>query len=183
VVFCVAQVRVFGSFATGLYLPSSDVDVVVLNSGCQARHDRLKALAKALTRSGLAKNIQVIANARVPIIKFVETRSNIPFDISFDVANGPEAADFIKAAMEALPPLRPLCLVLKIFLQQRELNEVYQGGIGSYALLVMLLTHLQMHPSKRRQSSRGQAYPLESNLGILLVISQHLVAVGTLLWT
>lgn len=28
-VFCVAQVRVFGSFATGLYLPSSDVDVSV----------------------------------------------------------------------------------------------------------------------------------------------------------
>lgn len=40
-----------------------------------------------------------------------------------------------------------------------------------------------MHPSKSRQSSRGQAYPLESNLGILLVSSQHLVAVGTLLWT
>jgi non-canonical poly(A) RNA polymerase PAPD5/7 len=46
--------------------------------------------------------------------------------------------------MQALPPLRPLCLVLKIFLQQRELNEVYQGGIGSYALLVMLLAHLQV---------------------------------------
>lgn len=30
----------------------------------------------------------------------------------------------LQAAMEALPPLRPLCLVLKIFLQQRELNEV-----------------------------------------------------------
>lgn len=29
VVLCVAQVRVFGSFATGLYLPSSDVDVSV----------------------------------------------------------------------------------------------------------------------------------------------------------
>lgn len=26
--------------------------------------------------------------------------------------------------MGAIPPLRPLCLVLKIFLQQRELNEV-----------------------------------------------------------
>jgi non-canonical poly(A) RNA polymerase PAPD5/7 len=74
-----------------------------------------------------------------------------------------------QGAMQALPPLRPLCLVLKIFLQQRELNEVYQGGIGSYALLVMLLAHLQMHPSKRRLSSSGQTSPLESNLGILLV--------------
>lgn len=30
----------------------------------------------------------------------------------------------LQAAMGAIPPLRPLCLVLKIFLQQRELNEV-----------------------------------------------------------
>ncbi|KAG0621663.1 hypothetical protein M758_3G038500 [Ceratodon purpureus] len=163
------QVKVFGSFATGLYLPTSDVDVVVLNSGCQALQDGLKALAKALTRGHVGKSIQVIGKARVPIIKFVETTSNIPFDISFDVANGPEAADFIKTAMSVIPPLRPLCLVLKIFLQQRELNEVYQGGIGSYALLVMLLTHLQMHPSKRRASNRGQGPPLETNLGILLV--------------
>ena len=29
-----------------------------------------------------------------------------------------------QTAMSAIPPLRPLCLVLKIFLQQRELNEV-----------------------------------------------------------
>lgn len=164
------QVKVFGSFATGLYLPTSDVDVVVLDSGCQVIQDGLKAISKALRRDNVGISIQVIAKARVPIIKFIETTSNIPFDISFDVANGPEAADFIKVAIGAIPPLRPLCLVLKIFLQQRELNEVYQGGIGSYALLVMILTHLQMHPSKRRVSSRGQAPPLETNLGILLLI-------------
>jgi hypothetical protein len=53
------QVCVFGSFATGLYLPTSDVDVVILDSGCQVRQDGLKALAKALTRNAVAKNIQV----------------------------------------------------------------------------------------------------------------------------
>ncbi|BBN04554.1 non-canonical poly(A) RNA polymerase PAPD5/7 [Marchantia polymorpha subsp. ruderalis] len=163
------QVKVFGSFATGLYLPTSDVDVVILESGCQVPQDGLKALAKALNRKNLVKNLQVIGKARVPIVKFVEADSNIPFDISFDVANGPEAADFIREAMINLPPLKPLCMVLKIFLQQRELNEVYTGGIGSYALLVMLLTHLQMHPSRKNFNSRGEPCPLESNLGVLLV--------------
>ncbi|KAG6542519.1 hypothetical protein Mapa_015989 [Marchantia paleacea] len=163
------QVKVFGSFATGLYLPTSDVDVVILESGCQVPQDGLKALAKALNRKNLVKNLQVIGKARVPIVKFVEADSNIPFDISFDVANGPEAADFIREAMINLPPLKPLCMVLKIFLQQRELNEVYTGGIGSYALLVMLLTHLQMHPSRKNFNSRGEPCPLENNLGVLLV--------------
>ncbi|KAL2636262.1 hypothetical protein R1flu_007741 [Riccia fluitans] len=163
------QVKIFGSFATGLYLPASDIDMVILESGCQAPQVGLKALAKALNRKNLVKKLQVIGKARVPIVKFVEAGSNIPFDISFDVANGPEAADFIKGAMKIFPPLRPLCMVLKMFLQQRELNEVYTGGIGSYALLVMLLTHLQTHPSRKNFNSRGEPCPLENNLGILLV--------------
>lgn len=161
------QVKVFGSFETGLYLPSSDVDVVILNSDVQVPQNGLQALAKALSQRSIGHKMQVIGKARVPIIKFIEKESNVAFDISFDVQNGPEAAKFIKDAIAKISPLKPLCLILKIFLQQRELNEVYSGGIGSYALLVMLMTHLQMHWS--RQSSKANSTCLESNLGILLI--------------
>ncbi|KAJ7300053.1 hypothetical protein O6H91_Y086900 [Diphasiastrum complanatum] len=162
-------VKVFGSSATGLFLPTSDVDVVILNSGCEVPQNGLKALATAFRRKSMVKNLQVIGKARVPIIKFVEVRSKIAFDISFDVPNGPDAAEFIKEAIAALPPLKPLCMVLKMFLQQRELNEVYTGGLGSYALLVMLLTHLQMHPSRHIRSNFDNQNALEDNLGVLLV--------------
>lgn len=161
------QVKVFGSFETGLYLPSSDIDVVILNSDVQVPQNGLQALAKALSQRSVGHKMQVIGKARVPIVKFIEKESNVAFDVSFDVQNGPEAAKFIKDAITKIPPLKPLCLILKIFLQQRELNEVYSGGIGSYALLVMLMTHLQMHWS--RQSSVGKSTFLESNLGILLI--------------
>ena len=60
----------------------------------------------------------------MPIIKFVETTSNLAFDISFDVANGPQAAESVRQLMHELPPMKPLVLVMKIFLQQREFNEV-----------------------------------------------------------
>ncbi|XP_059301184.1 uncharacterized protein LOC132053251 isoform X1 [Lycium ferocissimum] len=153
--------EVFGSFKTGLYLPTSDVDLVILGSDIRSPQIGLQALSRALSQKGVAKKIQVISKARVPIIKFVEKKSGISFDISFDVENGPKAAEFIKDAMSSWPPLRPLCLILKVFLQQRELNEVYTGGIGSYALLVMLIAMLQNHRS-------GQA-SAEQNLGILLV--------------
>ena len=33
--------------------------------------------------------VQVIAKAKVPIVKFTEMESDLQFDISFDVANGP----------------------------------------------------------------------------------------------
>ncbi|KAH6778431.1 Nucleotidyltransferase family protein [Perilla frutescens var. hirtella] len=156
-----AVAEVFGSFKTGLYLPSSDVDVVIIGSNVRSPQIGLQALSRALSQRGIAKKIQVIAKARVPIIKFVEKKSGVAFDISFDVYNGPKAAEFIKDAVSKWPPLKPLCLILKVFLQQRELNEVYTGGIGSYALLSMLIAML------RTQHDR-QASP-ERNLGVLLV--------------
>ena len=66
----------------------------------------------------------MIAKAKVPIIKFKETVSNFDFDISFEVADGPVAGRFVAQLMQQLPPMKPLILVLKIFLQQREFNEV-----------------------------------------------------------
>ncbi|KAF9610933.1 hypothetical protein IFM89_025743, partial [Coptis chinensis] len=161
------NVEVFGSFKTGLYLPTSDIDVVILDSNVKTPQIGLVALSRALTQRGIAKKMQVIAKARVPIIKFIEKRSGVAFDISFDVQNGPKAAVFIKDAISRIPALRPLCLILKVFLQQRELNEVYSGGIGSYALLTMLIAQLQMHwKGQYYQSSKASP---EQNLGILLV--------------
>jgi non-canonical poly(A) RNA polymerase PAPD5/7 len=155
-----ARLEVFGSCATGLYLPTSDVDAVILDSGCSVPGDGLRALALAVTRRGVGQRVALIAKARIPIIKFTEATSGLAFDISFDVANGPAAAAWMRAAMGALPPLRPLTLVLKAFLQQRELNEVYSGGVGSYALVVMLVALLRTHD--------GEWGP-EPNLGALLL--------------
>ncbi|XP_008798250.2 terminal nucleotidyltransferase 4B isoform X2 [Phoenix dactylifera] len=159
-----SKVEVFGSFRTGLYLPTSDIDVVILESKAKTPQMGLYPLARALSQTSIAKKMQVIAKARVPIVKFVEKQSGISFDISFDVDGGPKAAEFIKDAVKKMPPLRPLCLILKVFLQQRELNEVYSGGIGSYALLAMLIAHLQT-----QWRGQGIQQPMEHNLGVLLV--------------
>ncbi|XP_078431513.1 nucleotidyltransferase family protein [Wolffia australiana] len=159
-------VDVFGSYKTGLYLPTSDVDAVILNSKVQTPQMGLKALSRALSQKSIATKIQVIGKARVPIIKFVEKQSGIAFDISFDMHSGPDAAYFIKEAVSKMPPLKPLCLILKVFLKQRELNEVFSGGVGSYALTAMLIAHLQIH--WRGQSVLSQTMQ-EHNLGTLLV--------------
>ncbi len=80
--------------------------------------------------------MQVIAKAKVPIIKFKEAVSSLNFDISFNAANGPQAAEYVRDLMQRLPPMRSLILVLKVFLHQRELNEV---GFK----LIQLATHKQ----------------------------------------
>ncbi|MGH0181417.1 UNVERIFIED_CONTAM: hypothetical protein FKN15_007097 [Acipenser sinensis] len=55
-----------------------------------------------------------------------------------------------------------LIFVLKQFLLQRDLNEVFTGGISSYSLILMAISFLQLHP---RIDARGP----NVNLGILLI--------------
>ncbi|EMP28684.1 DNA polymerase sigma [Chelonia mydas] len=55
-----------------------------------------------------------------------------------------------------------LILVLKQFLLQRDLNEVFTGGISSYSLILMAISFLQLHP-------RIDARRADENLGMLLV--------------
>ena len=75
---------------------------------------------------------------------------------------GPAEAERIESYMTQLPALRPLTLVVKQFLAQRCLNEVYTGGLGSYAIMLMVLSFLQMHQRPGARSARA-------NLGVLLI--------------
>ena len=66
------RVEVFGSFQTGLYLPTSDIDMVVFGDfnpshGIKAYYQ----LQTALVESGVAEqfSIKVIGGAAVPIVK------------------------------------------------------------------------------------------------------------------
>ncbi|XP_034099374.2 non-canonical poly(A) RNA polymerase protein Trf4-1-like isoform X1 [Drosophila albomicans] len=52
-------------------------------------------------------------------------------------------------------------MVVKQFLQQRGLNEVFSGGISSYSLTIMCVSFLQLHPRKVVAS--------KANLGVLLL--------------
>jgi len=46
--------------------------------------------------------------------------------------------------MTEYPNLKYLVLVLKLFLLQRDLNEVFTGGISSYCLILMTVSFLQV---------------------------------------
>ncbi|XP_010765118.1 terminal nucleotidyltransferase 4B, partial [Notothenia coriiceps] len=60
------------------------------------------------------------------------------------------------------PVLPYLVLVLKQFLLQRDLNEVFTGGIGSYSLFLMAVSFLQLH-------YREDVCSPNINFGVLLI--------------
>ena len=114
----VAAVQLFGSAATGLDLPTSDLDLVICGPEASGRPHEvpsglpvsrgdlvadLREVAKALIAEGVADasrceviaaakdpnpipnpdpNLnQVIAAAKVPLVRFVESRSGVPVDL------------------------------------------------------------------------------------------------------
>lgn len=46
--------------------------------------------------------------------------------------------------MKSYPELRPLALVLKLFLFERQLKEAYLGGLTSHALVLLIVNMLKV---------------------------------------
>ena len=104
----------------------------------------LHHLASALESAQLVSSIKVIDKARVPIIKMRDSIVGFDIDISFNVRNGIQAAEIIKEKIIEFPGLKPLAFVIKQFLLQRNLNEVFTGGLSSYSVLCLIVSFLQV---------------------------------------
>ncbi|RYG46089.1 hypothetical protein EON67_09925, partial [archaeon] len=89
-----ATIDVFGSRATGLVLPTSDWDIVLL--GIEPNPPLMNKLAAGLQSAGVASHVEVIAFARVPIIKLKEKLSGIGVDISFGAESGPMTREMVR---------------------------------------------------------------------------------------
>mmetsp|Transcript_11498 Transcript_11498/g.16859 ORF Transcript_11498/g.16859 Transcript_11498/m.16859 type:complete len:438 (-) Transcript_11498:962-2275(-) len=189
------KVSVFGSQATGLLLPTSDIDItIVLKEGGKEDEETKTKENQVLqdqedmenwnisgTSSSLSP-LHILASALgtewIEDLKYLEvientrvplvkfmTTDGLAMDISFNQDNGPRAAALMKTFLQAMPPLRPLTFVLKYYLALRGLNEPYSGGIGSYMLQLMIVSFLQ----HRERDSYNHRRPSVYNLGCLLV--------------
>jgi DNA polymerase sigma len=162
-------VKPFGSFVSGLSLPSSDLDLVIClpkvhrEAGPEAagflegrnaiKESWQQNLARCLrTQSWVdVSSIKVITNTAVPVIK-LKTRPisgcAVSLDVSFEgnIHQGLEANRLNVALMTEFPSLRPIVLVLKQFLSRRGLCESFTGGLSSYALLLLCARFLQEQP-------------------------------------
>ncbi|QLG73716.1 hypothetical protein HG535_0F02270 [Zygotorulaspora mrakii] len=160
-----ADLNVFGSYATDLYLPGSDIDCVVISKNSDKENrNSLYSLASHLKKKKLASRVEVIAKARVPIIKFVEPESQIHIDVSFERTNGIEAARLIREWLDDTPGLRELVLIVKQFLHSRRLNNVHTGGLGGFSIICLVFAFLHLHP----RIITNEVDPMD-NLGVLLI--------------
>lgn len=89
---------------------------------------------QAIEGAQLASYIEVIANAKVPIVKMDHAATGIAVDICCNVTNGLNTGRIIREFIEEFPQLMPLTLVLKTFLVRRTQLSHIQVLLGCYAI-------------------------------------------------
>jgi Nucleotidyltransferase domain len=165
-----AQVNLYGSHATGLCIPSSDLDFVVclpavhknavavapgvLEGRNAINESSQKLLARRLKSESWIdpRSMKIIERTTTPVIKVAtkDTKAKtLHLDISFEGPghHGLEAARMIASVTEEIPCVRPLCLVLKQFLIDRGLLEAYTGKFW-----LLRLAYVQLTQSYRRRA-------------------------------
>ena len=122
--------------------------------------------ADFLRRSGLAQSssTEVIAKAKVPIIKFVDRTTSIKVDVSFENGTGIVANNTFLSWKAQFPAMPVLVTIIKQFLMMRGLNEVQHGGLGGFSVTCLVVSLLQNMP----RVQAGLLSP-ELHLGEMLV--------------
>ncbi|CAI7611092.1 unnamed protein product [Penicillium pancosmium] len=159
------QLHAFGSFASGLYLPIADVDLVLMSrdftrSGKRnfgERPGQIYAFSAFIKNAGIAVpgSIESIAHARVPIIKFVDKVTGLRVDLSFDNDSGIKANETFRMWREQYPAMPVIVSVIKQFLLIRGLNEVPTGGLGGFSITCLVASLLQ-HMPRREELNLGK---------------------------
>ena len=134
------EVRLYGSHATGLCLPWSDIDVVLCkkngegieNNSYLPLHELFTYLQK---KNDLFKSINYIGTTTVPLIK-IKTKENIGIqsvDISLQDKShyGIKCVSLVLSFKEEYEVLLPMILALKNILKQANLNDPYKVSKNS----------------------------------------------------
>ena len=150
------SLTLLGSRMTGLATPMSDIDLS-LSSLSPSDDDRsenmstrqvakeaeqsLKVIQKLLRSSPLFAKPELV-HARVPIVHSKHVGTGIEIQVQA-LAPHQAAQDCVRSYLAKLPSLRPLYIVLRHSLRIRNLTTVYEGGLGSYTIFMMIVAALK----------------------------------------
>jgi len=164
------ELKAFGSYAAGLYLPVADMDLVYITRSYNPRkrapnglppklgYRVLRSYADLLERGGVARerSTQVISGAKVPIIKFIDDISGLKIDLSFNNESGVVAIESFEKWKRTYPAMPIIVSIIKQYLMIRGLNDVSIGGLGGFSVICLVTSLLQHWPSQEHPPNLGQ---------------------------
>lgn len=157
------EIKSFGSFAAGLYLPVADMDLVAVSPGymkhgaksfCQTK-SKIHKLGGCLVSNRIAApgTMTAVVKARVPIVKLTDDKTRIKVDISFESKSGINANATVQAWKAKHPAMPYLVVLIKQLLAMRGLNEVFNGGLGGFSIICLVVNMLEMLPELQSASA------------------------------
>ena len=178
------KAKLYGSRATHLCLMWSDIDIVIYNekknrkrieneiskdiedleemdNDIEEKFDLLDKLNKILNNDiSFVENIKYLNKAKVPIIKIKTTKeyNNTMIDITLQTKDhfGLRCVKLIKNFLKEYESLEPLLFCLKTILKISELNDPYNGGLSSYALILMVVNFLKIQKRMNRNIDKDK---------------------------
>ncbi|KAF9087536.1 Zinc finger, CCHC domain-containing protein [Mortierella sp. GBA35] len=144
------KIEAFGSFASGLGTDSSDLDLVILpalrdqdqDMGAPGRYQDLYVLKTLFQRYSM-KDVEVIQNARVPIIKFTDHKTGIKVDLNYGHYTSLYNTRLIESYVRIDDRVRTFFYVLKAFAKARGINSPPLGSLSSYCYTLMAISYFQ----------------------------------------
>ncbi len=144
------EIRSFGSFASGLYLPVADMDLVLLSPSFR-RYGRetfvpyrrtsggrisIYEVARVIERANVVASgsMEIISGARVPILKWVDRLTGLKVDMAFDNDSGIRAIQTFEKWKEAYPAMPAIVAVVKQFLLFAKFERGSHRWIGEVSL-------------------------------------------------
>ena len=145
-----ASIRPVGSYVTGLYLPTSDIDMVITFPLLGGYSSRLYTLIGKIRNSGFASKIEDVLHATVPLIRITDKITGIQIDLTAADGHAVKATEAVQEWLQHSSPAKPLLFVVKMFLSIRRCGTTYTGGINSYALFWMVVAWVKLEMPKEK---------------------------------
>ncbi|KAH0559268.1 hypothetical protein GP486_004215 [Trichoglossum hirsutum] len=158
-----ASLKIYGSYGTGLYTPSSDID---LRLSFPEIEKRLNERGPSPTRPvAVRESLQQLTNfmrclqdldgytdiglvgARTPVGVTTHQATGLQLQIT---ATGETASsdEYVRTYLAEYPALRPLYFTIKNALLIRDFADTFTGGLGSYSLFMALVAWLRLRKSQ-----------------------------------
>ena len=131
----------FGSFESGLSLSFGDIDLC-LEFDDGAPKNVLKKIARMLDEDGM-KDVKLITNAKVPIVKCIDGKSKIAIDISVNNNLSVYNTELLRRYNKLDARVKPFILAIKYWARSRGICEPTSGTFSSYAWTLIAINTLQ----------------------------------------
>ncbi|GMP69267.1 hypothetical protein CsSME_00028591 [Camellia sinensis var. sinensis] len=146
-----ATVEPFGSFASDLFTRWGDLDIsidlpnglYISSTGKRRTQTLLGDLLRALRSRGQWRDLQFIASARVPILKFERNYLNISCDVSINNLSGQIKSKLLLWINEIDGCFRDMVLLVKEWAKAHGINDSKSGTFNSYTLSLLIIFHFQ----------------------------------------